>query len=331
MLSPTSASRPASCRIPRPRTPNFFAPPGRCNCCADWASELALLAVHTSAAWYFNQPALRVFLPVAGLNLLIVSLDSTNLHLLHRHVNVALQTLLSVITQVAGLIVSVTGALLWRVYAEFRTLNTMLEAASSGGDWRHVQFDESFYWMGVWALVGGTLVGMVFHTLLTYQIPGPRMGFAWRKEYAHQLIHFGKWIFVSSLLTFLANNLDRTVLARFLDLGMLGVYGIAYMFASSIVELLRTLSNRVLFPVYAEMARERPEALRKRSTHVRLLLMAVTLPVLWGMVLAGPEFIRFVYQPNWDGLSAAIAGIRSCPAYFGRGGLPGRGRLVPAF
>jgi len=142
---------------------------------------------------------------------------------------------------------------------------------------------------------------MVFHTLLTYQIPGPRMGFAWRKEYAHQLIHFGKWIFVSSLLTFLANNLDRTVLARFLDVGMLGVYGIAYMFANSIVELLRTLSNRVLFPVYAEMARERPEALRKRSTHVRLLLMAVTLPVLWGMVLAGPEFIRFVYQPGyWD-------------------------------
>lgn len=292
---------PSIVQNPRAEDPEFLRTAWTLQLLRGLGLWLGALAFTYPAAWYFNQPALRVFLPVAGLNLLIVSLDSTNLHLLHRHVNVALQTLLSVIAQVAGLIVSVTGALLWRVYAEFRTLNTMLEAASSGGDWRHVQFDESFYWMGVWALVGGTLVGMVFHTLLTYQIPGPRMGFAWRKEYAHQLIHFGKWIFVSSLLTFLANNLDRTVLARFLDVGMLGVYGIAYMFASSIVELLRTLSNRVLFPVYAEMARERPEALRKRSTHVRLLLMAVTLPVLWGMVLAGPEFIRFVYQPGyWD-------------------------------
>lgn len=260
---------------------------------------LGALAFTLPAAWYFNQPALRYFLPVAGLNLLIVSLDSTNLHLLHRHVNVPLQTQLSVITQVAGLMVSMAGALAWRIYAEVRILNTMFVTFSAGGDWRQLQFDDSFYWMGVWALVIGNLAGMIFHTLLTYQIPGQRMGFAWRKEYAHQLIHFGKWIFVSSLLTFLANNLDRTVLARFLDVGMLGVYGIANTFAGSITGLLHSLSKRVLFPVYAEMARERPEALQKHSTRIRLLLMTITLPVLWGMVLAGPEFIRFVYQPEY--------------------------------
>jgi O-antigen/teichoic acid export membrane protein len=262
---------------------------------------LGALALSYPAAWYFGQPALRMFLPVAGLNLLIVSLDSTNFHLLQRRLHVGLQTLLIVSTQIVGLIVSVSGALLWRMYAEIRTLQTFVETLATGGDWRHIEFDDSFYHLGVWALVGGTLVGVAFRTALTYRVPGPRMGFAWRKEYVDDLIHFGKWIFVSTLLTFVANNFDRAVLARFLDVGMLGVYGIAFMFANVVVELLRTLSNRVLFPVYAEMARRNPEILRKRSTYVRMLLMLVTLPVLWGMVLVGPEFIRFVYKPEYWG------------------------------
>ena len=292
---------PSIVQNPKAEEPEFLRTAWTLQMIRGLALWLGALALSFPAAWYFGQPALRVFLPVAGLNLLIVSFDSTNFHLLHRHLNVGLQTFLTVSTQIAGLIVSVSGALVWRLYAEYRTLEAMIEVLSTGGDWRNIQFEESFYWMGVWALVGGTLVGMAFHTVLTYWVPGPKMSFAWRKDHVRDLIHFGKWIFVSSLLTFLANNLDRTVLARFFDVGMLGVYGIAFMFSNVVVELLRSLSNRVLFPVYAEMARERPEVLRKRSTYVRLLLMAVTLPVLWGMVLAGPEFIRFAYKPEyWD-------------------------------
>jgi hypothetical protein len=53
----------------------------------------------------------------------------------------------------------------------------------------------------------------------------------WHKPSATMLINFGKWIFVSTALTFFAGQSDRLIFAKLIPIDMLGIYGMAAMIA----------------------------------------------------------------------------------------------------
>ena len=58
-------------------------------------------------------------------------------------------------------------------------------------------------------------------------IPGPRNRFQWDPAAAREIISFGKWIFISTLFTFVAMRIDFLLLARWVPLDVLGVYSIS--------------------------------------------------------------------------------------------------------
>lgn len=257
------------------------------------------LAVSLPAASFYDEPALARFLPVAGFNLLVSSLESTSFLLLQRHLNVVVQTVFGIGLQLFTLCVTTLGALIWRARIELDNLEwafcTLMQGLPFSGDLG----DRSYLWGGIWALILGTLAGRILHMLVTHCLPGPRMGFLFRKEYAHELIHFGKWIFLASILGFFVNFLDRPVLAKFMDPAQLGVYSIGMAIPFSMLAVLRGVASRVLFPVYSELVRERPERLKSRMLRARLILAGVTLPPLWGMVILGPEIADFLYDDRY--------------------------------
>ena len=47
------------------------------------------------------------------------------------------------------------------------------------------------------------------------------------RKYVGQILHFGKWIFISSIVYFLSMYIDRLYLAKVVPLELLGIYGIA--------------------------------------------------------------------------------------------------------
>ena len=59
-------------------------------------------------------------------------------------------------------------------------------------------------------------------------IPDLRPRFVLDKECVHSLLHFGKWILVGTVLTFLATQSDRLILGKLISLEALGVYGVAF-------------------------------------------------------------------------------------------------------
>ncbi len=258
------------------------------------------LAVSFPAARFYDEPALARFLPVAGFTLLFAGLESTNFHLLQRHLNVVMQTVLSIGLQVVGLTVSMAGALVWRAGVEVRNIEGILRVVSEASPGAGDMLDPSYLWGGIWALIIGTLTARALQTVVTHLLPGPRMGFTFDKQHAHEMIHFGKWIFLATLFSFLVHYCDRLVLAKFMDSARLGVYSIGMMFPLAMLEVLRGIGSRVLFPVYAELARERPENLRSRMLRARFLLACVTLPVLWVMVILGPEIIDVFYDERYS-------------------------------
>jgi len=260
---------------------------------------IGALAVSLPAASFYDEPALARFLPVAGFNLFISGLESANLHLLQRHVNVLLQTAFNIGVQIVELLVTTAGALIWRIDIELRNLQWVLDTLIEGQSFPRETTAASQLWGGIWALIIGTLVARIVHMLITHFLPGPRMRFSFHRENVHELVHFGKWIFLAGILTFFVNSFDRPVLAKFMDPAQLGVYSIGRIIPFAVHGVLFGIASRVLFPVYAELARDRPHLLRSRMFRVRLILGIVTLPPLCAMVVFGPEIIGFLYDERY--------------------------------
>ncbi|MFT3787463.1 MAG: oligosaccharide flippase family protein [Tepidisphaeraceae bacterium] len=69
----------------------------------------------------------------------------------------------------------------------------------------------------------------------------------------HEIVIFGKWIVVSSIIMFLASNTDRVVLQGWLvkDLVIFGVYGTALNIAMIPLQTILRVGIRVVFPVFS--------------------------------------------------------------------------------
>lgn len=153
----------------------------------------------------------------------------------------------------------------------------------------------------VWALVAGSLIGGATFSLLTHLVlGGDAMRFTLDREVVHELIHFGRWLFISSILTFLCGQLDRIVLSGFMDTTNLGIYSIAFMLSQAVIMIVDHIGYRILFPVYARAAELGREHLRRQVLRFRLALMGIALPPLWFLILLGPEVIRFLYPDAYD-------------------------------
>jgi O-antigen/teichoic acid export membrane protein len=85
-------------------------------------------------------------------------------------------------------------------------------------------------------------------------MPGARNRFLWERRAAGELIHFGKWIFLSTIFWFFASQGDKAILGKFLSLESLGIYNIGYFLASFLLLLGLNVTSRVMIPVYREKA-----------------------------------------------------------------------------
>jgi O-antigen/teichoic acid export membrane protein len=206
-------------------------------------------------------------IPVAGLSLVLRGFSSTATLTCQRHVWVRPLVLRDVLSSFLGLIVMVVLAM-------------QLES--------------------VWALVWGSVVGAAIGAALTYvMLPGPRPRPQWDRSAAGEIYRFGRWIFISTALTFLLQQGDTAILGALIEPRVLGFYAIAVLLSRAPLEVLNVLNSRVLFPIYSWVANEQPETLRTKLWHFRLWLLAVFLPPLWVLVIFGQQIIDLLYDPRY--------------------------------
>jgi O-antigen/teichoic acid export membrane protein len=206
---------------------------------------LACCVLGVGAAWFYGDPQFEKMLPVAGLSLLIAGFDPTRIDTASRHLNLSRVTLLDLLAQVIGLI----GMLL-------------------------------LVWMmrTVWALViGGVFLTLVRTIIMSIFLPGPRNRFHWAPDVVSELIHFGKWIFLSTLCGFLLTQGDKAILGKYLSLKTLGIYNIGYFLASFPQALTSKIMAQVMIPLHREHP---PGASAENFAKVRRARFGMTCAVL---------------------------------------------------
>jgi O-antigen/teichoic acid export membrane protein len=152
----------------------------------------------------------------------------------------------------------------------------------------------------IWALAVGSLVSSLLRLVLSNtMLPGARNRLQWDPLAFREILGFGKWIFFTSILGFVAANGDRLILGGLTDAKMLGMYSIAFFMVSALREVFSKLIDNVGFPALSEVARERPAVLKRTYYKVRAPLDAVTLLATGVLFFAGHLIINVLYDPRY--------------------------------
>ena len=151
----------------------------------------------------------------------------------------------------------------------------------------------------IWSFLFAAVIGAAVRMLATYLLPDARVWFCWNRDYVRQILSFGKWIYLSSLLSFACASFDKLFLGQAVPFAVLGVYGLARNMAELPIALFARLGHSVLFPVVsAHQDVERPQ-LRARLGAVRIkLLLLCALGLGFGAAFAD-VFIGLVYDQRY--------------------------------
>lgn len=157
----------------------------------------------------------------------------------------------------------------------------------------------AWYMRSAYALAIASVLSAALHTVLTYRmLDGPPSSFRWDRPSVAAIISFGKWVFVSTVISFLAIQLDRLALAAMFSLAEVGVYSIAVSLAVIVPTLATSLQSTVLFPWYSRKLAEGvplPEAFAR----TRMAMMTLS-SFLCTLLFAGAtSFFSLAYDHRY--------------------------------
>jgi O-antigen/teichoic acid export membrane protein len=153
----------------------------------------------------------------------------------------------------------------------------------------------------VWALLAGTIVGAALKTGLSYtMLPGPRARLCWDAGCAREIVGFGKWIFLSSIIGFLALQGEKLILGGLLGVVAFGVFSIASNLFAAAVGLYSTINGRVIFSSLSLVLQQNDPAELRRA-YVRMQWLAdLILGTVSGLLLfAGHWIIVLLYDQRY--------------------------------
>lgn len=158
-----------------------------------------------------------------------------------------------------------------------------------------VSFDRS-----IWALVAGSLGSSLSKTILSHtMLPGVANRWHWDKDAVHEVVHFGKWIMVSSVLGFLVNSGDRLLLGGFLDTKLLGYYAIASLFVGSIEGILTKIMGDVSFPAFSEVVRTQAANLKQNYYRFLAIIAAISYFASGFLMAFGHALVDLLYDQRY--------------------------------
>jgi O-antigen/teichoic acid export membrane protein len=233
-------------------------------------SAAILLAQRTGfmlAGSVYGTPSLPLVVTAISATALISGFDSTKLLEASRGLSLSKITQLDLMAQVGGLAVML-GWLIW---------------------------DRS-----IWVLVAGSLGSTLTRTALSHWwLAGMPNQWHWERRAVHEIFHFGKWLFVSSVLGFFVNNGDRLLLGASVTASELGVYVIAFLIYSSAEQIIGKIIIDVIFPALSEVARERRHDLRTSYYKFHTLVAGFSYACAGALFVAAPSLITFLYDARY--------------------------------
>jgi len=249
--------------------------------------SVILFVLACALAWpmaaFYGQPDLLQLIPVSAISLLILAFQPTRIDTASRHMLLGRVTVVELASQFISVVV-------------------MLIIAWLTGS--------------VWAIVAGNITTAAAKVALAWIIlPGIVNRPHWERAAASELVHYGKWIFLSTVAGFLVLQSDKLVLGRYLSMEQLGLYNIGFFLASFPLLLGQSLTGRLMIPIYRESPpSDSPEGF-SRLRRVRFALSGLLLALMAPLALGGVWLVDLLYNESYasSGLIVVMVAIALMP------------------
>jgi PST family polysaccharide transporter/lipopolysaccharide exporter len=160
-------------------------------------------------------------------------------------------------------------------------------------------------WLGVWALVAGTLAGPAVYLIVSYLVAPYRPRLSFDSSAAQSLIHFGRWVFLTSLVVMAGQSTLRFVIGRELGAAELGLYYLAASLAFLPADIASQVVGKVAFPFYSRLQTDvRQASLAFRS--ILTSLFTLLLPAFALLIALAPSLVETILGTRWEGAAPII-------------------------
>jgi O-antigen/teichoic acid export membrane protein len=215
----------------------------------------------------YAQPILPGLLAAASLFSLLGCLESTKVELASRAMDVRRIVSVQLAIQVSTILVTILTA-------------TVIASA--------------------WAIITGMVCGSIVSLVLSYAAyPGPRMAWNTDPVLAGRLWRFGRWIIVSSSLTFVQTTADKFILAALLSPVSFGHYVIALIWVEAGGQLAGSLRGRIFFPAFSEIGLSRPQDLPRIYRRLKRLEDFYLFAAFSALSFGAPFLIDILYPDDY--------------------------------
>ncbi len=150
----------------------------------------------------------------------------------------------------------------------------------------------------IWVMVGGHLFAAILDVVLSYYLfKGHHSRLAWDTSATRQLFGFGKWIMLSTAISYITVQGDKLIMGGFLSMVELGIYSLASTWSAIVAILAASLSTRVLHPYFKQ-------AIDTHSDHAQIYKVRNGLNVGYMVVcvvlaILGDALILFLYDDRY--------------------------------
>lgn len=153
----------------------------------------------------------------------------------------------------------------------------------------------------VWSLMIGAMVNSMSKTVLShFYLPGKNVRPCWDPVHAKEIIGFGKWIFLSSIIGFLASNIEKLILAALLSATSFGLFSIASTLLAAVVGVYASLNGHVVFPSLSQALRSRRDDMVRIYGRVQRIV-DVLLGLLSGvLIMSGQWAVWVLYDSRYQ-------------------------------
>ena len=230
-----------------------------------------------AAAWMYGDERLRLMLPVAGISLLISGFNPTRIDTASRHLNLGRVTVLELVAQVLSLVVIIGLALSMQ---------------------------------SVWALViGGVVASVIYLIVMDRFLEGPRNRFRWSRDAASELIHFGKWIFLSTLCGFALTQGDKAILGKYLSMEMLGIYNIGYFIAGFPQAMSAKIMIQIMIPMHRACPPIESEENYTKVRKSRFVMTTAVFAMQFTLAFSGVWIMAVLYDDRFLASGAVVVAV----------------------
>lgn len=150
----------------------------------------------------------------------------------------------------------------------------------------------------VWALVYGTVAGIFTMMIVSYFIHPYKPKFEFDVKKAKDMFGFGKWIFGSSIVIFIATQGDDIFLGRILGVASLGIYQLSYKLSNTPATEITHVISKVTFPAYSKI-QDNVDKLQEGLNRTLRVTLSLSIPISVAIFLFVPEFTHYIIGDKW--------------------------------